>query len=208
MENSATKAHLFGLEVDDSIFSVRSECCMMPVPRVIKKSRTVPKSFRIDESALLAVEAEAVSQNVSPNTLVNQILKQYAEFDRFARKINSVNLSSSTFHALISSLEKDKLIEVAKTSGSSMPQAFVLAKAGKVELRSLLDFMKFLGRYANLFEFNETPDKNGRIITLIHRYGLNWSIFLVHYMTAMFEQVRITPTVEMTDKSVSYKIAA
>ena len=181
---------------------------MMPVPRVIRKSRTVPKSFRIDESALLAVEAEAVSQNVSPNTLVNQILKQYAEFDRFAHKIHAVNLSSSTFHALVSSLEKDKLIEVAKTSGSSMPQTFVLAKAGKVELQSLLDFMKFLGRYANLFEFSETPDKNGRTITLIHRYGLNWSIFLVHYMTAMFEQVRITPAVEMTDKSVSYKIPA
>jgi DNA-binding MarR family transcriptional regulator len=180
----------------------------MPTPRVPKKSKTVPKSFRIDEPALLAVEAEANSQNVSPNTLVNQILKQYSDFDRIAHKINSVHLSSSTFHALVDSLEKDKIIEVAKSAGSSIPQAFTLTKSGKVELRSLIDFMQTLGRYANLFEFSETLDNNGRIITLIHRYGLNWSIFLVHYMTAMFEQIGISPTIEMTDKSVSYKIPA
>jgi hypothetical protein len=180
----------------------------MHTPRVPKKSKTVPKSFRIDEPALLAVEAEANSQNVSPNTLVNQILKQYADFDRIAHKINSVRLSSSTFHALITSLEKDKIIEVAKSAGSSIPQVFVLTKTGKVEPRSLIDFMQTLGRYANLFEFSETLDNNGRTITLIHRYGLNWSIFLVHYMTAMFEQIGISPTIEMTDKSVSYKISA
>ena len=178
----------------------------MPTLRVPKKSKTVPKSFRIDELALLAVEAEANSQNVSPNTLVNQILKRYAEFDRFARKVNFVNLSSSTFEALISSLENDKVIEVAKSAGSSVPQAFALAKAGKVELRSLINFIQTLGRYANLFEFTEALDDDERTFTLIHRYGLNWSIFLVHYMTAMFEQVGISPIIEMTDKSVSYRI--
>jgi hypothetical protein len=179
----------------------------MPTLRMPKKSMTVPKSFRIDELALLAVEAEANSQNVSPNTLVNQILKRYAEFDRFARKINSVNLSSSTFNALISLLEKDDVIEVAKSAGSSVPQAFALAKTGKVELRSLIDFIQTLGRYANLFEFTETLDDDARTFTLIHRYGLNWSIFLVHYMTAMLELVGIAPVIEMTDKSVSYTIA-
>ncbi len=178
------------------------------MPLKTKRSKTVPKSFRIDESALLAVEAEATSQNVSPNTLVNQILKQYGEFDRFAQRVSCVNLSSATFQAIVASLEKDKIIEVAKTSGSSMPQAFSLAKTGKVELQSLLDFTRSLGRYANLFEFSETLDNNGRSITLIHRYGLNWSIFLVHYMTAMFEQIGISPVIEMTDKSVSYKISA
>lgn len=54
--------------------------------RVTKPSKTVPKSFRIDEYALRALEADAASLNVSANTLVNQILKQYAQFDRFAQK--------------------------------------------------------------------------------------------------------------------------
>lgn len=174
----------------------------MAPARASKKSRTVPKSFRIDEAALRAVEAEAISQSVSPNTLVNQILKQYAEFDRFARKINTVKLSSATFRGVLSSGDIDKIIEVAKTAGSSIPQAFVTAKNGKVDRESLIDHIRSLAIYAHLCEVSETVDAHGYVVTLIHDFGLNWSIFLVHYITAMFAQLGISPKLEMSDRSV------
>ena len=85
------------------------------------RPKTVPKSFRLDESALIAVEKEAVSLSVSANTLVNQILKQFSEFDRFARRINTVKLSSSIFQGMLSAVKTDSLIEVAKAAGSSIP---------------------------------------------------------------------------------------
>ena len=69
----------------------------MTVSKPDRKSKTVPKSFRIDQSALIAIEDEASSQRVSANTLVNQILAQFAEFDRFAHKINTVKVSSAVF---------------------------------------------------------------------------------------------------------------
>ncbi len=174
----------------------------MSPPTATKKSRTVPKSFRIDESALVAVEAEAAAQNVSPNTLVNQILKQYAEYDRFARKINIVKISSTTFRGLLSSADVDHIIEVAKTGGSSIPQAFATAKNGKVDLESLVDHVRSLATYSHVVEFSETADAHGHVVTLIHEYGLNWSIFLVHYLTSMFAQIGLSPKFEMSDRSV------
>ena len=174
----------------------------MPPPRVTKASRTVPKSFRIDESALRALEAEASSLNVSTNTLVNQILKQYAEFDRFARMISTVKFSSALFRGLLSAADVNQLIEVAKAAGSSIPQAFVTAKRGKVDLDSLVDHVRSLAKYAQLFEFSDTIDSHGHVITLIHDYGLNWSIFLVHYLTAMLALIGMSPKLEMSDRSV------
>jgi len=174
---------------------------MLP-PRVTKASRTVPKSFRIDESALRALEAEASSLNVSLNTLVNQILKQYAEFDRFARMISTVKFSSAPFRGLLSAADVNQLIEVAKAAGSSIPQAFVTAKRGKVDLDSLIDHVRSLAKYAQLFEFSDTVDSHGHVITLIHDYGLNWSIFLVHYLTAMLALIGTSPKLEMSDRSV------
>jgi hypothetical protein len=168
----------------------------------MKKSRTVPKSFRIDQLALEAVESEAMTQNVSPNTLVNQILKQYAEFDRFARKINTVKISSATFRGLLGAGEIDKVIEVAQVAGSSIPQAFATARNGKVDRESLLDHLRSLAAYAHLCEISETPDPHGQVITLIHDFGLHWSIFLVHYITAMFTQIGVTPKIEMSDRTV------
>ena len=174
----------------------------MTSPRLRRPSRTVPKSFRIDENALRALETDAASLNVSANTLVNQILKQYAEFDRFARKISTVKLSSAPFRGLLSATDVDQLIEVAKTAGSSIPQAFVTAKKGKVDLESLIDHVRVLANYAQLFEFSETIDTHGHVITLIHDYGLNWSIFLVHYLTAMMTLIGISPKLEMSERSV------
>lgn len=168
-----------------------------------RKSRTVPKSFRIDEAALRAVENEASSQSVSPNTLVNQILKQFADFDRFARKINTVKISAATLRGLLTAGEVDKIIEVAKAAGSSIPQAFATAKDGKVDRQSLLDHVRSLATYAHLCEFSEAIDTHGHVVTLIHEFGLNWSIFLVHYVTAMFTQIGLSPKIEMSDRSVS-----
>lgn len=179
---------------------------MLP-PRVTKASKTVPKSFRIDESALRALEAEASSLNVSPNTLVNQILKQYAEFDRFARMISTVKFSSALFRGLLSAADVNQLIEVAKAAGSSIPQAFVTAKRGKVDLDSLIDHVRSLAKYAQLFEFSDTVDSHGHVITLIHDYGLNWSIFLVHYLTAMLALIGMSPKLEMSDRSVIITIS-
>ncbi len=172
-----------------------------------KKSRTVPKSFRVDEAALQAVEIEALAQSVSPNTLVNQILKQFAEFDRFARKINTVKITSTTFRGLLSAGEVDKIIEVAKTTGSSIPQAFVTAKTGKVNEESLLDHVRSLATFARLYEVTETSDPSGHVVTLIHDFGLNWSIFLVHYLTAMFALIGGTPKIEMSDRSVIFTLS-
>lgn len=166
------------------------------------RPRTVPKSFRIDESALIAIEQEAAAQKVSSNTLVNQILSQFAEFDRFAKRINTVKPSSFVFRGILDSAEVDKIIAVAKSAGSSIPQAFVTAKNGKVDVHSLLEHLRTLAIYAHLYEYSENLDQQGEIVTLIHDFGLNWSIFLVHYVTAMFEHIGLNPKIEMSDRSV------
>lgn len=171
-----------------------------------RRPKTIPKSFRIDESASLAVDKEARAQNVSSNTLVNQILKQFAEFDRFARRINTVNLSSSIFRGLLTDADEEKLIQLAKTAGSSIPQAFATTKTGKVNLESLLDHLRSLAVYAHLCEVSETVDVQGRVISLVHDFGLNWSIFLVHYVTSMFELIGVSPKVEMSDRSVTFTL--
>ena len=179
---------------------------LTPMPPRAGKNRTVPKSFRIDEPALQAIDKDAESQNVSLNTLVNQIFKQYADYDRFARKISTVKLSSSTFRGLLSALDADKVIEVAKTSGSGVPQAFATAKSGRVDMKALLDHLRYLATYAHLYEMSEMVDAQAHNLTLIHDFGLNWSIFLVHYVTAMFGLIGVTPKIEMSDRSVSLTV--
>ena len=175
------------------------------MPRKIRP-KTISKSFRIDEAASEALEKEATTLNVSTNTLVNQILKQFADFDRFARRMNTVKISGSVFRSLLEHIEPDSVIDVAKAAGSSIPQAFAVSKSGKVGVDTLLDYVRSSALYAHLFEFSETDDGQKRLFTLVHDFGLNWSIFLVHYLTAMFHHVGVSPKVEMSDRSVTFTL--
>jgi hypothetical protein len=179
----------------------------LPAPKKARP-RTVPKSFRVDESAVIAVEKEAAAQQVSANTLVNQILIQFSEFERFARRINTVEPSSSVFRGILEAADTDKVIEVAKTAGSSIPQAFVTAKSGRVDIESLLDHLRMLSLYAHLYEYSENLDSREQVATLVHDFGLKWSIFLVHYITAMFELVGVSAKLEMSDRSVILSLPA
>jgi hypothetical protein len=52
--------------------------------------KTVTKSFRISESAFLALEEEAKKRNISVNTLVNQLFMCYANFDRYLERHGSI----------------------------------------------------------------------------------------------------------------------
>jgi hypothetical protein len=57
-----------------------------------------------------------------------------------------------------------------------------------------------------LCEFSETIDAHDRLLTLVHDFGLNWSIFLVHYVNATFEQIGVSPKVDMSDRSVTFTL--
>jgi hypothetical protein len=155
---------------------------------------------------MAAVEKEAGARNISPNTLVNQILKRFAEFERFAERINTVQVSGAIFRNLLSGVEEGTVIEVAKSTGSSIPQAFVNSKGDKVAEDSLVDYLRLSSTYSRLFEFNENENLENHLITLVHEFGLNWSIFLVHYLTAMFEQVGISLKLDMSDRSVTFNL--
>jgi hypothetical protein len=59
--------------------------------------KTVTKSFRISESAFLAIEEEAKKRNISVNTLVNQLFLSYANFDRYLERHGFLKMSKVTF---------------------------------------------------------------------------------------------------------------
>jgi len=75
-----------------------------------KKSRSV--TFRLDSKVIDELQAEADNKEVSLNVLVNQVLKRYAEWDRYENKIGMMPVPRVILTNLI-----DKAISVTKSSG-------------------------------------------------------------------------------------------
>src|SRR5687768_151359 len=75
-----------------------------------KKTRSV--TFRLDASVIDELQTEADTREISLNVLVNQVLKRFAEWDRFESKIGMMPVPKIMLSTLI-----DKSISVARDSG-------------------------------------------------------------------------------------------
>lgn len=169
-----------------------------------KEGRTVAKSFRVNEKALSALQEEATRQNVSVNTLVNQLLLDYSEFGRFLQRLNGVRMSRKTFQEIINSVPDDNLVKAGQVAGKSGPVVVISSKWGRINLNTVIDFIHDLSAYGGLFEYYETRENERWTITLMHELGPKWSSFLLNYIGEAFSAAGVQPKTKISDRAVIF----
>ncbi len=166
--------------------------------------KTVAKSFRVNGKALAAIQHEAERQNISLNTLVNQLLIDYAEFGRFIKRLGALRLTRKTFEAVLIAASEEQLASGARSAGKSAPLALINSKWGKLTPSILLEYVRDLSSYANLYEYNEMTEEGKQTITLMHELGPKWSIFLANYLGEAFSAAAMKPRVTTSDRAVIF----
>ena len=165
--------------------------------------KSVIRSFRLDESALQKLEEESKRRNISTNTLLNQIVSGFVNFDRYFEKLGMMKIAHATIGHLLQSASEEEVINAGRIAGSDVPRAIISAKQGSVTLYTAIDFLRMMGDYANLYRYNEIGEGGARTLTLMHELGPKGSLFLIHYAGAVLEQVGVRPKYSSTDHSVT-----
>ncbi len=168
----------------------------------MENERTITRTFRISEHAFKALQDDARHQNVSVNTLVNQTLLSYANFDRFVKKLHLIKISRPTFRRVLDAAHDDAIIEAGQLAGSDVPKFLILAKDGTLSLETVLVHLRGLADYGNLFEYTESVEDRKRVVTLGHELGPKGTLFLAHYVQTVFESVDSHPTFTLGDNSI------
>ncbi len=163
---------------------------------------TITRTFRISENGFKALQEDAKRQNVSVNTLVNQIVLSYANFDRFIKKLHLIKISRPTFKRVLEASSDEAIIEAGQEAGSDVPKFLILAKEGSLSLQTVLSHLKGLADYGNLFEYAETLEGRTKVITLAHELGPKGTLFLAHYVQTVFESVDAHPAFTRGNNSV------
>ncbi len=169
--------------------------------------RTVTRSFRINETAFLALEEEAKKHNISVNTLVNQLFLSYANFDRHFQKFGMLKISKVAYRKTLNALPEKEIIEAAKEVAQNSGRVVILARYGALSLSGVLEYLMSLAEYAYFFEYNEVLSSEGRrVITLTHSLGPKFSTFLIAYVKSLFEQISMDPQLSSTEDSITIKV--
>jgi len=153
------------------------------------RAKTATASFRLDESALNALQEDAKKQNVSVNTLINQLILTYANYDRPMKRFHMVKVSASTFRHILHAAKNETIVEAGNLAGSDGPKTFIVAKSGEVNIENALAYLKTMGNFSALFEYSEVMHGGKVSITLTHDFGPKGSLFLQEYVRAVFEPI-------------------
>jgi len=153
------------------------------------RAKTATASFRLDESALNALQEDAKKQNVSVNTLINQLILTYANYDRPMKRFHMVKVSASTFRHILHAAKNETIVEAGNLAGNDGPKTFIVAKSGEVNIENALAYLKTMGNFSALFEYSEVMHGGKVSITLTHDFGPKGSLFLQEYVRAVFEPI-------------------
>jgi hypothetical protein len=169
-----------------------------------REGRSVAKSFRINEKALIGLEEEADRQRVSVNTLVNQLLISYSEFGQYLSRIGALELSRKTFQEILDAVSEEDIIRAGQTAGKSAPNAYISSKWGRVTLNTVIEFIHDLSTYANLYEYSEKNENEHWTITLTHELGPKWSTFLAQYLAQALISGGVQPKTKVSGRAVIF----
>lgn len=152
------------------------------------KSRTVARSFRINERWLNTLEDEAQRQQTTPNTLINVILRDYCLFQRFFKRLDGMILSQKTLSRFAEACPKEKLEEIAKKAGSSVALDLFRTMGLRFNYEDSMFFVtKILGDYANWYKYEHYTVGNKVILHLRHNLGENWSFYISEVVSTTLE---------------------
>jgi hypothetical protein len=170
------------------------------------KSKTATASFRLDESALNALQEDARKQNVSVNTLLNQLVLAYANYDRPMKRFHMVKVPASSFKHVLEAATDEAVIDAGNSAGKDVPNTYIRAKWGQLTVENALSYLRTTANYTNLFEYSEVILGGKVNVTLTHDFGAKGSLFLQRYVQAIFAPLGKPPKFLPDENAVAFEL--
>ncbi|MBL7015412.1 MAG: hypothetical protein ISR79_03495 [Nitrosopumilus sp.] len=158
------------------------------------KKDTVNFSSRLNKDIFRVLDEEALSKNISMNSLVNNILGKYVSLDRHAQDIELISLTKRTVTNIFNGISDDKIKKIAAEVGGVVHRELVFLKFNEMTFDNLMYVLVINAtRYGSVKHTIENSKHN---ICIHHGTCMEFSKFLaqVHENMAMHLSVKIDIT--------------
>jgi hypothetical protein len=173
----------------------------------LRKSEKLSVTFRIDDNDVESLRKLAAEERISLNTLVNQILSSYLEWEFIAAKAGFAPMQKSVLKDLFDKLSEEDLKEIAIRAADSL-QDLLLMMCGKVDLDAVILLTKNRVKRSGftLREFDGEEGTSSKKLVMQHDVGHNWSVFSRVYIERLINNVGYPTKIESTDNSLIIEI--
>ncbi|MEW5840440.1 MAG: hypothetical protein AB1753_05490 [Thermoproteota archaeon] len=152
------------------------------------KRATVTMTFRIEESVMAALRSESEKKEVSLNTLVNQVLKRFVEWDMFEPKVGMIPIARPVVQTLFEKMSREGVVEMAQKVGKGAVHDIALFMKSRMDLDSFLSWLEMRMKNSSI-EFSHRVRDGRHVFIMKHDLGYNWSLYHKTLLELIFNEV-------------------
>ena len=166
-----------------------------------KKRVTEHATFRIEKEILDNLKSLAKDQNLSLNTVVNQVLDSHIHWDQYAPQVGWVVMLKAALIELIKNVDRDAIIKTATKTSESGAKEISLFMRGRHGIDEWISIMRDRAKKSG-FNYKEYK-KDGKIrLVMHHDMGENWSLFFKSYFESVFDELGSNVKADYTENSI------
>lgn len=178
--------------------------------RVKKKTESI--TFRLETEILDYLRQEAKRKDVSVNTLVSQIARQYTNWHSTAAQAGFIAVRKPLIIKLLENQNEEQIRSLARHVAKTSNKDFILMLRRKYNIHSALDIIETWVRISGYSYTHNTEDlsysRRLHILIIHHDMGMHWSLYLAELYKNLFEEFGTTDArFEMTDNTLAFEIA-
>ena len=151
-----------------------------------KKTSTI--TFRLDDLTINKLRDLSKVKEVSTNTLVNQALRKFIDWDVYVPRSGFVSMTKPVLKKIFEKLDDKFVVEIASKIGKSEIEDIVLFMRGKIDLESFLSWYETMMLNSSV-QTSHMIDGNIHSIVLKHDLGRKWALYQTTILELVFRKV-------------------
>jgi hypothetical protein len=160
----------------------------MPDSESSSNKKTVTMTFRVEEGVMALLRSESEKREVSLNTLVNQVLKRFVEWDMFEPKVGMIPIAKPIVQTLFEKMTEEEIKEMARKVGKGAIHDIALFMKSRMDLDSFLSWFEMRMKNSSI-EFNHSVKGGRHTFMTKHDLGYNWSLYHKTLLELIFNEV-------------------
>lgn len=176
-------------------------------------------TFRVPSDSAFRLRQEAEKKQISLNTLVNQILREFVEWHNNAKLSDLTYLSKSLFSTILNELPEERITQIAEEYVKSQYKDLVLLLKDEFTTNTVLELQENWARVSgmpykyDLISLNtddnsmKNQNMNEGVITahkftIQHDMGANYSLLVKEINRSLFANFHVKTNFESTDNTI------
>lgn len=163
------------------------------------KNGTVNFSSRLNKDTFGVLEDEALSKNISVNSLVNNILGKYVSLDRHAQDIELISLTKRAVTHIFNGMDENKIKQLSQEVGGVVHRELVFLKFNEMTFDNLMYVLVINAtRYGSV---KHTSENSKHHICIHHGTCIEFSNFLSLTHEIMAHHLSIKMSITNSDQN-------